>query len=104
MSDRFTEQTNPGPLGTQVSRTEVIVINDFPEIILIQDPHIRGAIMFGRGRFQNGVLVDPKPQYAFDSRDQAKLEKFRNAIWSVFARLSARCHIPYPWLGQRWNE
>jgi hypothetical protein len=39
--------------------------------------------MFGRGRFQNGVLIDPKPQFAFDPTDEAKLEEFRNLIWQV---------------------
>ena len=37
--------------------------------------------MFGRGRFQNGVLIDPKPQFAFDPKDEAKLEAFRELIW-----------------------
>lgn len=41
--------------------------------------------MFGRGRFQNGVLIDPKPQFAFDPNDEVKLEVFRNLIWRVFA-------------------
>jgi len=39
--------------------------------------------MFGRGRFQNGVLIDPKPQFAFDPKDDAKLENFRILIWQV---------------------
>jgi hypothetical protein len=39
--------------------------------------------MFGRGRFQNGVLIDPKPQFAFDPKDEAKLENFRKLIWQV---------------------
>ena len=42
--------------------------------------------MFGRGRFQNGVLVQPKEP--FDISDEAKLEAFRNMIWSVL-------HQPY---------
>lgn len=40
--------------------------------------------MFGRGRFQNGVLVDPKPPFAFDPKDEAKLEAFRGLIWRVY--------------------
>ena len=43
--------------------------------------------MFGRGRFQNGVLIDPKPQSAFDPKDEAKLEAFRKLIWQVFVSL-----------------
>ncbi|KAI9459309.1 acetyl-CoA synthetase-like protein [Russula earlei] len=64
------EKTNPGPLG-------------FLEGILVQDPHILSAVMFGRGRFQNGVLIDPKPGFAFDPNDEAKLENFRQLIWHM---------------------
>lgn len=37
--------------------------------------------MFGRGRFQAGVLIEPKPEYAFDPSDPEKLASFRNAVW-----------------------
>jgi len=40
--------------------------------------------MFGRGRFQNGVLIDPEPQFAFDPKNEAKLETFRGLIWQVY--------------------
>ena len=43
--------------------------------------------MFGRGRFQNGVLIDPKPQFAFDPKDEAKLENFRTLIGQVSVSL-----------------
>ena len=39
--------------------------------------------MFGRGRFNPGVIVDPKPEFAFDPEDQEKLAEFRNKIWYV---------------------
>jgi len=51
------------------------------EAILLQDPHISGAIIFGRGRFQNGVLIEPKTEYGFEPRDEEKLAEFRNKIW-----------------------
>lgn len=51
------------------------------EAILLQDPHVACAIMFGRGQTQNGVLVDPAPEYAFDPEDEEKLVEFRNKIW-----------------------
>ena len=37
--------------------------------------------MFGQGKFQNGVLIEPKPGYKFDPQDSAKLQEFRNLIW-----------------------
>jgi hypothetical protein len=40
--------------------------------------------MFGRGRFQNGVLIDPEPRFAFDPKNEEKLEMFRGLIWQVY--------------------
>ena len=56
-------QTNPVPM----------------EAILSQDPAVAFVLMFGYGRFQNGVLVQPKEP--FDPADEAKLQAFRNRIW-----------------------
>ena len=39
--------------------------------------------MFGQGKFQNGVLIEPIPEYRFDPQDLGKLEDFRNRIWWV---------------------
>jgi hypothetical protein len=51
------------------------------EAILAQDPHIQDSIMFGRGRFQNGVIIQPKPGHSFNPADSEKLASFRNQIW-----------------------
>lgn len=56
-------------------------IFEITETILIQDPHVKAAVMFGRGQFQNGILIDPKPEYSFDPVDEAKVVEFRNLIW-----------------------
>lgn len=49
--------------------------------MLNQDPHVQSSVMFGRGQFQAGILVDPKPPYKFDPVDETKLAEFRNLIW-----------------------
>ena len=51
------------------------------EHILTQDPHIKTALIFGRGRFNIGVLIEPTEQSKFDPADQEKLIEFRNKIW-----------------------
>lgn len=56
------------------------------ENMLNQDPHVLSSVMFGRGRFQAGVLVDPKPQFKFDPADEVKLADFRNKIWLAFSQ------------------
>lgn len=48
-----------------------------------QDSHVRASLMFGRGQFQAGILVDPKPECRFDPTDDQKLAEFRNVIWYV---------------------
>lgn len=53
------------------------------ESIIIQDPNITAAIIFGHGRFQNGVLI--QPAVAFDSTNENLLSNFRNKIWYSIA-------------------
>ncbi|KAI9058630.1 acetyl-CoA synthetase-like protein [Trametes sanguinea] len=64
------EKTNPVPL----------------EAILLQDPHVHAAIIFGQGRVQNGVIIQPKEP--FDPSDEKKLEEFRNKIWPTIERVN----------------
>ncbi|KAJ7482012.1 hypothetical protein FB451DRAFT_1237794 [Mycena latifolia] len=54
------EKTNPGPI----------------EQILMQDPRIKAAIMFGRERSHAGVIIAP-------SEDVQDAELFREAIWTT---------------------
>ena len=54
-----------------------------------------GAVMFGRGRNQCGVLIEPQPAYAVDPADEAALVKFRNDIWCVSMFLSIFPPTPF---------
>ncbi|KAF9261228.1 acetyl-CoA synthetase-like protein [Marasmius fiardii PR-910] len=54
-----------------------IKTNPIPlEAILKNDPHIRSALLFGRGQFQVGVLVEP--EHRESSKD---VQEFSNNIW-----------------------
>ncbi|KAF9031808.1 acetyl-CoA synthetase-like protein [Hymenopellis radicata] len=64
------EKTNPIPI----------------EAVLCADTRIIGAIMFGRGKFQPGVLLIPAKDYEFDPTDEAKLVAFRTSIWPTVER------------------
>lgn len=66
------EKTNPGPL----------------EAMLNQDPHIKCAVMFGRGKFNVGVVVEPTPEHTFDPSDKEKLVEFRNKIWPTVEKMN----------------
>jgi hypothetical protein len=37
--------------------------------------------MFGRGRLQNDVIIEPKEEYAVDPTDEGEVGEFRNFIW-----------------------
>ena len=53
------------------------------ESMMKKDPHIAASVMFGHGRFQAGILVKPKGEFAFDPVDEVALAEFRNKIWCV---------------------
>ena len=61
------EKTNPGPLET----------------IIANHPLVRACVMFGRAKFQTGIVIEPAPERKFDPKDEAKLAEFRNEIWLV---------------------
>ncbi|KAL1660867.1 hypothetical protein GGF50DRAFT_118539 [Schizophyllum commune] len=44
---------------------------------------IRTAIMFGRGRDEAGILVEPVPNHQIDIDDDVQVAAFRNAIWPI---------------------
>lgn len=53
------------------------------EEIINEDPHVRTCLMFGLGKFQNGVLIEPQADFKFDPQDVEKLQEFRNKIWYI---------------------
>jgi hypothetical protein len=57
------------------------LIKSFVEIILASDELVKGAVMFGTGQSQNGVLIEPaKP---LDPGDRVAVKALLDAIWSV---------------------
>ncbi|KAG7442861.1 acetyl-CoA synthetase-like protein [Guyanagaster necrorhizus] len=66
------EKTNPGLL----------------ESVLARDPHVKAGLYFGHGRFQNGLLVQLKPQYIFPPSDQASVIKYRSVIWPTVEKMN----------------
>ncbi|KAI0808043.1 acetyl-CoA synthetase-like protein [Fomes fomentarius] len=67
------EKTNPLPL----------------ERIINEDPLVEDCLIFGNGRVQNGVLVQPTAEFAFDPTDEQALASFRNKIWPTIERVNA---------------
>ena len=48
---------------------------------IVSSPFAAGAVMFGWGKHQPGVLIEPSVDYAFDPDNEAELVKYRNLIW-----------------------
>ena len=51
------------------------------EGIITASPVVAGAVVFGRGKNQCGLLVEPRPENAIDPNDESSLIAFRNQIW-----------------------
>ena len=47
-------------------------------------PLVAGVVMFGFGRTQPGVLIEPISEHAVPAGDQDELVKFREKIWSAY--------------------
>jgi len=82
------EKTNPGPLGEfslfwpYLSFCGMIIlIETWAEHIINQNPLVHSSIIFGRGQFHAGVIIDPRPEFAIDPEDQTQLDGFRDKIW-----------------------
>ncbi|KLO07028.1 acetyl-CoA synthetase-like protein [Schizopora paradoxa] len=66
------EKTNPGPL----------------EGIINQDPLIQSSIIFGRGKFNAGILVNPVPSESVEPSDERALSSYRNKIWPTVQKMN----------------
>jgi hypothetical protein len=50
------------------------------EAIISKDPLIDGAVVFGRGRTQNGVIIQPAASLNLDVSDLAKVGPYIDSI------------------------
>ncbi|KAG6878149.1 hypothetical protein C0993_011567 [Termitomyces sp. T159_Od127] len=51
------------------------------EAIIISDPLVRGAVVFGRERDHTGILIEPEPERGIDVTDHSQLASLRNKLW-----------------------
>ncbi|KAK0472519.1 NRPS-like enzyme [Armillaria novae-zelandiae] len=81
--------TNPVPIGEQaVIRTGFALTRLNVEAGLVMDQHIAAAMMFGRSKFQPGVLILPTPEEAFDPSDTVRLAEYRASIWDTITKVN----------------
>ncbi|KAF9056716.1 hypothetical protein BDP27DRAFT_1433638 [Rhodocollybia butyracea] len=52
-------------------------------IQIVNAKKITHAIVFGREKFQAGVIISPSSNFAFDPEDLDKLSEYRNLIWEA---------------------
>ncbi|KAH9946535.1 hypothetical protein B0H21DRAFT_822721 [Amylocystis lapponica] len=107
-SDLWEQHPAKPGLWRLVGRTDdVIVLGTGEKIVPIpQEGHIAahpalmGAVVFGRGRQQPGVLVEPKPGHTIMPGDQRALIEFRNKIWKQIEE----ANVPAPAFGRLFKE
>jgi hypothetical protein len=78
------EKTVPGPIEQIVSSNSMYV--NIPYIVLSMAlifSSVAGAVMFGRGRDQAGVLVEPSSGHVIETSDTGQLAALRNKLWCV---------------------
>ena len=42
---------------------------------------VAAAVMFGRGRDEAGILIEPAPAHQVDVDDDTAVAAYRNAVW-----------------------
>ncbi|EJD42004.1 acetyl-CoA synthetase-like protein [Auricularia subglabra TFB-10046 SS5] len=78
-----------GRLDDQIVLSTGEKTNAIPlEAILHSDPRIEFAVMFGRSRPHNGVIILPISEYAFDPSNPERLDGFREAIWPTVEKMN----------------
>ncbi|KAF8813041.1 acetyl-CoA synthetase-like protein [Phlegmacium glaucopus] len=70
------------------------------EVPIEAHPRVTAAVVFGTGRTQNGILVEPAASYVFDPSDEPLLVAFRNEIWPAVQKANASS----PSHSQIWKE
>ncbi|KAK0480363.1 NRPS-like enzyme [Armillaria novae-zelandiae] len=55
---------------------------------LVADKHVAAALMFGRSKFQPGVLILPTPEEAFNPSDTTRLVEYRSKIWDTIMKVN----------------
>ncbi|KAL1743880.1 hypothetical protein HDZ31DRAFT_64623 [Schizophyllum fasciatum] len=53
------------------------------EGVIVTSPLVRAVVMFGRGRDEAGILVEPVPGHQIDVDDEVQVAAYRNAIWPI---------------------
>ncbi|EPQ57831.1 acetyl-CoA synthetase-like protein [Gloeophyllum trabeum ATCC 11539] len=48
---------------------------------ILHNPLVQGTVMFGRGRDQVGILIEPHPAHVIDPKDEKAVVDFRNKMW-----------------------
>ncbi|KAH9889266.1 acetyl-CoA synthetase-like protein [Cubamyces lactineus] len=78
-----------GRTGSQIRLSAGENVNPVPiEEALIQDPHIRCAIVFGHQQLELGVLVEVAPGLEIPPADMEALARFKQIIWPTIEKIN----------------
>ncbi|KAJ8474390.1 hypothetical protein ONZ51_g7252 [Trametes cubensis] len=78
-----------GRTGSQVRLSAGENVNPIPiEEALMQDPHIRCAIVFGHQQLELGVLIEAAPGFEIQPGDVEALANFKQTIWPTIENIN----------------
>ncbi|THH31763.1 hypothetical protein EUX98_g2444 [Antrodiella citrinella] len=88
-SDLFISHPTKKGLWRLVGRADdVVVLSSGEKIVpvpqqnfLVSTKYASGALIFGRGETQAGVLIEPRSEFVVDPDDEKALMDFKNMIW-----------------------
>ncbi|KAH9825107.1 hypothetical protein DFH28DRAFT_942826 [Melampsora americana] len=71
-----------GRLDDQITLSNSEKINPIPSESTIRTHHaVNGVLLFGRGKPQIGVAIEPVEEYAVDLNDRSAVERYIDLIW-----------------------
>ncbi|EGG10985.1 uncharacterized protein MELLADRAFT_76773 [Melampsora larici-populina 98AG31] len=71
-----------GRLDDQITLVNSEKTNPIPlETIIAADPAVEGALLFGRGKPQVGVIIEPQQDHVIDTQDPLAVERYIDLIW-----------------------
>ncbi|KAI0629572.1 acetyl-CoA synthetase-like protein [Trametes polyzona] len=80
-----------GRVDDQIALSTAKKINPVPyESTVAHDPHISSALMFGNGRIEPGLLIEPASGVDLPPGNSRKLEEYIDLIWPAIEKANAQ--------------
>ncbi|KAL1695048.1 hypothetical protein GGG16DRAFT_109571 [Schizophyllum commune] len=90
-NDLYLPHPTKSHLRKVVSRKDDVIVHSTGEKtvpipiegLILTSPLVAAAVMFGRGKDEAGILIEPSAGHRIDVKDDVQVAAFRNAIWPI---------------------